>query len=196
MIDTEHLDADLVAAYLDGDLPDGERESVQAHLSECDECCDELTAIDDTLRSTRGGRSLRRYAVPAVAAAAVLVAVFVARPWLEEPSTQGLEPGVIERTSPDIVSTRIESLSPVQGAVVDLEDLRLQWRSAGEGARYQITVTTTQGDSVWVSVVPDTVAPVPIGLVEPDREYLWYVDALLPNGGTASTGISHFRTKR
>ena len=195
MIETEHLNPDLVAAYLEGCLPDGERESVEAHLSECDECCDELRAIDDTLRSTWSAGSLRRFAVPAVAAAAVLVAVLVARPWSERLPMSGAEPGVAERTGPDIVSTRIESLSPVQGTVVDPGDIRLRWRSAGEGARYQINVTTTQGDSVWVSMVTDTSARVPSGVVGPNQEYLWYVDALLPNGRTASTGISHFRTE-
>lgn len=193
MIDTEHLDPDVVAAYLDGYLPDSERESVEAHLAECDECCEEVTAIDDTLRSKPGAGSLRRYAMPAVAAAAILVAALVARPWQAGLPTPGVEPGIIERTAPDLVMTRIEALSPDQGAVVDPGGIRLEWRSAGEGTRYQVTVTTTEGDSVWVSIVTDTVAPLPTGVIEPDWEYLWYVDALLPDGGTASTGVSHFR---
>jgi hypothetical protein len=33
MIETEHLDSDLVAAYLERHLPDAERVSVEANLS-------------------------------------------------------------------------------------------------------------------------------------------------------------------
>lgn len=194
MIETDHLEPDVIAAYLDGDLPDGERESVEAHLSGCDECCMEVAAIDDTLRSMPRARAFRRYSMPAVAAAAILAAVLIGRPWSEGPTTPGVAPDVIERAAPDIVSTRIEAVSPHQGAVVEPGGMALQWRSAGQGARYQVTITTAEGDSVWVAMVTDTVATLPAEALELDREYLWYVDALMSNGRTASTGVSYFRT--
>lgn len=191
---TSHLDADLVAAYLDGGLPDSERESLEAHLYECDECCEEVAVLDGTVRTTPRSPFLRRYLAPVAAAAAILAAVLVARPWLESPGTPGVVPEVLER-APDMESTRIEALSPDPGAVVELGSAMLGWRSGGDGARYQITVTTVEGDSIWVATTADTMAALPAGTLEPDGEYLWYVDAILPDGRTASTGVSHFRTE-
>jgi predicted anti-sigma-YlaC factor YlaD len=193
MIEASHLDHDIVAAYLDGELGDEERISVESHLAECDVCCQEVVALDETLRTTPRARSIRRYATPALAAAAVLAAVLVARPWAERPPTPGVS-DVIERAAPDVASTRMEAVSPGQGAVVEPDNIGLQWRSAGEGARYQITVATTEGDSVWVAMGTDTVATVPAEALVRGIEYLWYVDALLPDGRTASTGVNHFQT--
>jgi anti-sigma factor RsiW len=192
---TSHLDADLVAAYLDGGLPENERELLEAHLYECDGCCEELAFLDDTLRTTPKAHSLRRRLAPLAAAAAILAAVLVARPWLESPETPAGVPDVIER-APDLESTRLEALSPDPGAVVEPASATLEWRSGGDGARYQITVTTLEGDSVWVATTADTIAPLPPGSLQPEHEYLWYVDAILRDGRTASTGVSHFRTAR
>jgi anti-sigma factor RsiW len=189
---TSHLDADVVAAYLDGGLPENERESLEAHLYECEGCCEELAVLDDTLRTTPKAHSLRRRLAPLAAAAAILAAVLVARPWLESPEIPAGVPDVIER-APDVESPRFEALSPDPGAVVEPGSAILEWRSAGDGARYQITVTTLEGDSVWVATTPDTIAVLPAGGLEHEHEYLWYIDAILRDGRTAGTGVSHFR---
>lgn len=194
MPETVHLDPDLVAAYLDGDLADEHRVSVESHLADCIECCREVAALDDTLRTMPRAGSLRRYAMPAAAVAAILAVVLIARPWLEEPTTPGVEPLSIERAAPDIASPHIEAVSPAHGGLVDRDSVVLAWRSAGGGARYQVTITTAAGDSVWATMIADTEAAIPADALDPHREYLWYVDALLPDGRTSSTGISHFRT--
>jgi hypothetical protein len=75
---------------------------------------------------------------------------------------------------------------------VEARDVILRWAPIEPDARYLLTVTTAEGDSVWELMTADTSAAVPIAL-EPGGEYLWYVDALLPDGSSASSGVHHFR---
>jgi hypothetical protein len=128
------------------------------------------------------------------AAAAAVVALLVGQPW-----------SVIDAPPRDASSVRVgspggtltvEAVTPMDGAIVRSGELLLVWRATGgESPLYQLMVTTVEGDSVWAASTRDTVVPFPARLLEPNRTYLWYIDALLPDGRPASTGVLHFRTE-
>ena len=44
---------DLLSGYLDGDLPEGEREGISAHLGQCPRCAEEERALKETLSLLR-----------------------------------------------------------------------------------------------------------------------------------------------
>lgn len=67
-----HLDAHVVAAYLDRRLPDTEAATVEAHLVDCTACRSEVVALGDLMRPRQSRRRLQ-YTGVAIAAAAVLL---------------------------------------------------------------------------------------------------------------------------
>jgi hypothetical protein len=192
MTRSAHLDAGMMAAYLERTCDDMERSRIEAHLAECTDCCEELVAVDETLRTLPGKRR-SRVAIPIVglAAAAALVGLLVFRPSEEGPGRSSGEPPILQRSQPEARPT-IAIRAPETGAVVEARDVSLRWAPIEPDARYLLTVTTAEGDSVWELMTADTSAAVPIAL-EPGGEYLWYVDALLPDGSSASSGVHHFR---
>lgn len=73
--------------------------------------------------------------------------------------------------------------------------LRFVWRSAGPAATYRLTLTDPSGAPVWTSSAPDTAVVLAETVkLEGGRAYFWYVDALLPDGRSATTGVQQFRT--
>jgi anti-sigma factor RsiW len=192
MTRVEHLDAAMMAAYLEGASDPGERSRVEAHLAECSECCAELIALDQTIR-TLPARKRGRVVIPIVAlgAAAAISALIVLRPADRPAELPAEAPPIVQRSQPAARSS-IAILAPAPGATVEAGEVVLRWAPIEAQARYLVTVTTSEGDSVWALLTPDSAAAISVAL-DPGGEYLWYVDALLPGGGTASSGIQHFR---
>jgi hypothetical protein len=190
----EHLDPDLVASYLENTCDGEERARVEAHLAECSDCSREIAALDETIRTLPGlGRG--RMAIPLVAlgVAAAIAGLIVLRP-SDVPEEIPAGPPIVQRSQPEERSS-IEILAPATGAVVDAGEVILRWAPIEPDARYLVTVTSSDGDSVWALMTADSAAAIPVAL-DAGGEYLWYVDALLPNGGTASSGIHHFQVPR
>lgn len=187
----DHLDAGLAASYLEDVCDAEERSRVEGHLAECTECCEELIALEETIR-TLPTRRKDRYVIPLVAlgAAAALAGLIVLRP-SDNPVGLPAESSIVQRSQPGERSS-IAILGPESGAVVEAGEVILRWAPVEPDARYLVTVTTSDGDSVWALMTPDSAAAIPVAL-DPGGEYLWYVDALLPGGGTATSGIHHFR---
>lgn len=193
MTHAEHLDAGRMAAYLERACDAAERSRIEAHLAECADCCQELVAVDETLRTYPGGRR-GRVTIPivALAAAAVLAVLIVFRPSGEGgPGQSTVQAPILQRSEPE-KRTSIAIRGPEAGEVVEARDVILRWAFLEPDARYLVTVTTADGDSVWAIMTADTSSQIPIDL-EAGGEYLWYVDALLPDGSSASSGIHHFR---
>ena len=191
MTDRHPEPADL-AAYLDGGLRGGERAELEEHLSICSACCSELIAVQRLRRQPVYRRPA--WVAGTVAAAAAVVALLVGQPWavLQERSADG--PGSIQRSS-SAERPSVEVVAPAAGAVVSPGALVLVWRPGGSGSPlYEVSVTTMEGDSVWTASTRDTLQLLPADILEPDRTYLWYVDALLMDGRPVSTGVHHFRT--
>lgn len=189
-----HLEAGDLAAYLDGGASAEERAGTEAHLSICSVCCGELIAVQRLRRRPMYRRPVW-LAGTAVAAAAV-VALLVGQPWSLVQVSSADRAAAVERSS-SADRPFVEAVTPAEGAAVPAGELVLVWRPAGSGSPlYAVSVATVDGDSVWGASTRDTVQVLPAGILEPDRTYLWYVDALLTDGRPASTGIRHFRTGR
>lgn len=187
----DHLEPGLIASYLENVCDAEERSRVEDHLAECTDCCEELIALEETVR-TLPTRRKGRYVIPLVAlgAAATLAGLIVFRP-SDSPVELPAGAPIVQRSQPEERNS-IAILGPESGAVVEASDVILRWAPVEADARYLVTVTTSNGDSVWALMTPDSAAAIPVAL-EPGGEYLWYVDALLPGGGTATSGIHHFR---
>ena len=179
----DHLTEGMIAAYVDRRLGADERRGVEAHLAGCDDCRAEVVEVSRLV----GGR--RRTWVVAtgglgVAAAAVLVIALLPR---------GVTPdGPVLRSGPDGTAA-IAAVAPPEAATVPADSVRLVWRPAGAEASYRVTVTDARGDPVWSAGTADTAITAGPALM-PGTLYYWYVDALLPDGHTATTGVRSFRT--
>ena len=191
----EHLDAALVAAYLENVCGVEERRLVEEHLADCVECTAELVGLDETIRAL-STRRRGRVAIPlgALGAAAAIGALLVLRPSDGPAPLPSDAPPIVQRSRPEARNS-IEILEPTPGATVEEGEVVLRWAPMETEARYLVTVTTSDGDSVWALLTPDSAAAIPVSL-EPGGEYLWYVDALLPGGNTASSGVHHFQVPR
>jgi anti-sigma factor RsiW len=179
-----HLSPGAVAGYLDDDLPGEEQRQVELHLAACAECRAELAEI----RRLQLGR--RRHwvmvLVAAAAAAAVLLAIALPR--------QAGSPSDI-RAGPTAESP-LAIVSPVPSAEIAPGPIAFTWRSAGAGASYTFTLQEANGRVVWTSRVADTVAVLPDSVaLSPGLTWFWFVDALLPDGRSLSTGVRRLRTR-
>jgi anti-sigma factor RsiW len=58
----EHLNPDTLSAFIDGELPDGEREAIQQHLTGCPACA--LSVLSATKLKAATARAGRRFAPP------------------------------------------------------------------------------------------------------------------------------------
>jgi hypothetical protein len=84
-------------------------------------------------------------------------------------------------------------VTPAEGASVRGDSVAFLWRSEGSDVHYVLTVTDQNGDVVWTEGTQDTiiVPPREIGL-KPDGVYFWYVDALLADARSSTTGVREF----
>ena len=190
-----HLSSEQIAAYLDGEVAAEEKGRIQGHLADCSLCRAEMTELTDLLYA-RGRR--RRWTIAAsVAAAAVAAVLLVGGPLSREvpEENRGIR-------SPDMAAQReavpaISASAPAPDATVEQTELVFAWRSLGEGTLYRLAVTDEGGDPLWRGETLDTTSLLPSDVVlERGRVYLWYVDALLADGETATTGVQRFRTAK
>lgn len=133
----------------------------------------------------------------AVSAAAAAIALFVLvdRPALDQPPGRVADDSVF-RSAPGPSSERvprIEVIAPAARARAD--SLRFVWRSSARDALYRLTITDLAGEIVWEGTSPDTtrVLTPDEGIVS-GRDYLWYVDAILPDARVATSGIHRVHT--
>lgn len=180
----QHVSPEALAAYIDKRLDQDGRAAVVAHLADCADCRQELIDARRVLRPGRAGR-VAGVAVGLALAASLLVMVLpIDRTGAGRESSQvrsGTEPTSLVAYGPigELISTAVE----------------LVWGSAGPNAAYRVALTMSDGTPVWRTSTSDTVAAVPDSVrLGPDATYRWWVDALLPDGTTRSTGIREFRT--
>lgn len=188
----DHLQAEEVAAYLDGKVDQEERRRITAHLSDCAECRTELIEVRRILRRRRGFRPLW-VAAPVAAAAAVVVFVLLGTGIIElnGPSEEPLRSGPTTEIPAALVPR-----APAERALVDPDSVTFIWRPA-DGATYRITLTDETGDVVWTQTTEDTIAPLPENLsLGAGRIYFWYVDALLADGHSLATPVRQFEVRR
>jgi hypothetical protein len=185
---TEHLPDEILAAYLDGALSSSEQGAAETHFADCRACRGRLLRASEAV-TNRNPRSRRLPLASgvAVAAAAVAVVFFNVPDPAPEPPT--LRNGQVD-------AAVIAVVQPPLGAEV-VSPVRFVWHSFRPDLRYRFTITTTEGIEVWTTDTTDTVLVQPqnVELMDGDT-YLWYVDALLADGSSISTGVSDLTLRR
>lgn len=177
-----HLRPEEIAEYLSGSDGPG-RQRAEAHLKGCDECCRELIEVNRLAHAYR--RRHRRLVLVPVAAAAVLALIMI-------PRVQGPADGTRRIRAGNEGGQRIEVVRPVDGASVRSDSITFVWKPAAEGAQYALQITDATGDVALSEFTADTTLMVASGMLPPGQAYIWYLDALLPNGESATTGLRRF----
>lgn len=174
-----HPDAATLAGYIDRRLADADRGAVAEHLIGCVSC---RTSVADVSRVTRAESARRRIlagSVTLVGAAAVLVLLALPRDAAVPPA------GPVERASGPQAPPAMLVWGPAGGS-----HAIFAWSPVAPGAQYRVSLTDASGEEVWAVSTPDTTATLPASVVlPPGGTYFWVVDALLPDGATASSGI-------
>jgi len=190
----------LVELYVSGRLS-AERDvsDLETHLLTCDTCREEVR-LGSVIRAELGAPATLRQVRPLPrrrawvflgAAAAAAVVFVIARPNSQDGSDQPVVRGGDEGIPV------IAAVSPAPGAVVSAASLAFVWRPAGAGAQYRLTVTSEQGDVVWTGASADTLQRVPpTARLQSGKSYLWYIDALLPDGAAATSRVRRFTLAR
>lgn len=182
--DPMHLPPELLSGYLDDDVSSDERSRVEMHLASCAECRAEFADVRRLLLPR--ARSWVPFLVPAAAAAAVLLVVALPRDSEAPSATRARPPAEVP----------LAVVSPAPGAEVAPGPVAFTWRSAGPGANYALTLQEPDGRVAWTSLGADTIAVLPDSLaLAPGRTWFWFVDAMLPDGSSLSTGIRRFATR-
>ena len=182
---TPHLDPGEVARLAAGTSDPAERERVEVHLAACDVCTAEVVAA-----WRFGGRRPRRGGwIAAWAAAAALLAGVLLWP----PRRSAPEGETVRGREEQGVSQALVIISPREREVVG-PGVQLTWRSHQGVATYKLAVDDANGDSVWAATTADTTVGLPATLaLARGASYFWYVDALLSEGRSVTSGIHEFR---
>lgn len=180
-----HPEDQRLAAYLDRTLPPVERAEVEGHLSWCVDC---RTVVRETAREL-AVRRRRRYAVAGIGtlAAAAVIAVLWIGPAvdIEDSTPRTRMPPTI-----DGAESLIRVLDVQERASLSDAPPSFTWSSVGSGIRYRFSLSRPDGTEVWSGSVVDTVVTLPEGVeIVPGQTYIWFVDALLPDGRSATTGL-------
>ncbi len=190
-----HLGSEEVAAYLDNTLSEAECARVKAHLADCDVCREEIVSVSKLLE--RAPKSRRRViAFSTLAAAAAVLTVFLVRPSLD--STVPGRVAVRGRDTPfgseGVFGVR--AIAPI-GRQTGGDSIVFVWHQPSSGATYRFTLSDERGEKIWIGSTNDTTLAIPKQTaLLPNRNYNWYVDALLPDGSSATTGITSFQVVR
>lgn len=200
---SDHPSDEVLAAFLEGTLPAGERDAVASHLEQCASCRDELALAGSVLAeleqeaveaapSPGRDRWVRRWSMALVAAAAALLLLVPASRWLDGPPPDQR----IERVGSFEGRTTLDAVAPVEGADVEAQEVRFVWRPSGTEAHYELTLTDAVGEVVWSVATSDTVAAPGDAVQLAPGTYYWVVDALLPDAREASTDVHRFVVTR
>ena len=181
-----HPSSEEVAAYLSNGLASAARLDLEAHLAECRTCRTEITSARRLMSSERSRK--RQWMVPSAIAAAAAIVFFSTSSWLS-------------REAPIRAANRASSGSAVNLGTVFPSDQAVvttipafTWRADGPRALYQFSITVLGGAPIWLADTRDTTISLPAGIsLDPNRDYLWNVDAIDTDGITVSTGAHRFR---
>lgn len=187
-----HLSSEDIAAYLDRRLSATDRQRIETHLAECDECRSEVVAVTRVVHTKP--RDQRWWAVGiAAAAAVVLFALFQPRSDSDALRTDALRAPDGSGDTESVL--RVDVVTPTGGSIVNPDSLVLVWRRAGADVLYRLAVTDAGGGVIWTGSTSDTTLLVPSAAeLRRGQVYYWYADVLYPDGRSATTGVHRFRT--
>jgi hypothetical protein len=188
-VDSNHLSAETLAAYLDDRLTPADRAASVAHLAECADCRRETTA----LRRLLANAAPRRPRMPVIAAAAAVLLFTLVPRLIRVDSSASSTLKVTERLAPAESTPVIAIAAPADSAVVSVDGLLFRWRATGSEATYHLAVQDSTGGVVWATAVSDTTAALSpdVALVKGGR-YYWSVSAQLADGRSVKSGMHRF----
>jgi hypothetical protein len=189
-----HTESAELAAYLDRRLEPAAVARVEGHLAECRLCRDELLEarllLDSAAAMQEASRRRRTSLVRSWLVAATVVGV-AALPLIRRARVTADAPPVRATTSS---RATIEVVAP-PGYLVDPATVAFTWRPLTGANTYRLTVTDSSGTPLFTATTPDTVVRPPApGVLVRGVSYLWYVDGLRSDGGSATSGVQSFST--
>lgn len=183
-----HLEDGQTAAYVDRRLEATDLARVEAHLAACLECRHEVIEVRRLLR-----RRTRRWSwvgVAGVGIAAALLLVLSRSGDQGSPGQPPLRGGESEDRDAPV------ALAPGPNAPIAPDSVQFAWRGAAAAVSYRLTLTDEQGDLLWSTQTTDTTVALPGSVpLTNGRAYYWYVDALLPDARSTTTGAHEFRVR-
>lgn len=190
---TAHLSATDVAAYLSGRAGADSRVRIQAHLAECADCREEAIGASRILGAEHRSRSTRRVLLASVGLAAVLALVIVTRTapvHSVESATRGTAGGAS-------AESKVSVVGPLGGFAQAGGIPTFVWRSIPGAMEYRFTLTDVDGKVLWTRATPDTLLTPPLDVpLGTERAYYWFVDALLADGNSVTSGAKEFHIGR
>ena len=79
-------------------------------------------------------------------------------------------------------------LSPVEGARIEADDLKIRWTEVRGSLHYDVRVVTAEGFLVWNDRVEDTELTPPVDIrLEPGMDYFVRVDAYMAEANSVSS---------
>jgi hypothetical protein len=205
----DHVKPAELAAYVEHSLGTEDMRRVDAHLVECADCRAELgdgsravqqlqtseAVTRPLLQVSSPSRSLRRpLLIGLLATAAVALVAILPR----NRNTADIQ--AVERDAPPVTRStlpHIAVVSPEEGTQMRLSQPTLVWRRPDGASEFQVSITDEGGRTVWRTVTSDTVVvPPPDVLQGKQRRYFWYVDALLSDGRSITSGVHGFSVQK
>jgi len=172
------LDDDLLAGLVDGTADENSRELALEHLAQCSYCRREVASLASVLNDPlvaaaagKGSGSVRRWirlAVPAAAAAALVLAI------LSRQVGDG-RPPVVHRAPPITAAAQPEAISPVG---VGSRPDQVRWTVVPGAELYRMTLYTADGSAIYEVETRDTTVRIPDSVqLASGSSYLWKVEA-------------------
>ena len=184
-----HLSADDVADMAGGRLPADRQASLEAHLAVCAQCRAELVSVTAILASAPSWVSARRSRWPIASIAAAAAIVLIVLPFAAK---RGAIPVVARGQRGANAGTTIGVVGPAPAVAIDRDSLRFAWHGDGWSS-FRLFVTDSAGAPLFTVPTTDTTMVLPSNVqLSPSATYFWYLDALRPDGSSASTRPSSF----
>jgi hypothetical protein len=184
----QHLEADEIAAYVDGIAVGDARVAIQAHLAACAECRAEVAEVLPIVRALPRARRVRRQIWIPAAAAAGLVLLWAGPRVLREPAVEEHREEAVTMT----VSPR--AVAPI--GAVDAVTV-LVWSALPSADRYRARLFDSDGTVIWEHETGDTVAALPRSVTLRARlPYFWKVEAHTGFDRWAASDLIEFMVRR
>lgn len=175
----QHLEASLVAAYVDGRVGTADVVSVEAHLAGCADCRREVIEV----RRLVGHPSRRvRWSVvlPIAVAAGLLLLIW--------PKPDGFP---LHRGGSASAQNAPVALHPV-GSVATVDTL--YWSRVAIAGRYRVTLFDSAGTVLWQEQTMDSIVALPSAIhLQPLTAYYWKVEARVAWDHWTSSLLAQFR---
>ena len=163
------MQPDEIAAYVDGAAGADERAAVERHLAICAECRAEVAEVSQIVRTMPGRRRPSWRVLVPLAAAAVLIVMWVA------PLRGPRPPAAVHRD--ETVTTTVAPRPNAPAGMVD-RATALRWTGVPGAMRYRVRLFAADGTMVWERETTDTIAALPDSVVpRAGVAHYWKVEA-------------------